>query len=128
MFRSLADRTFQLRSRLDAVLSGGPPARTGSARSARDTRDVRDKARDRPAASAPPAQSADFDNVSNSWFLVQMLLRHPVHSEADLQYVQQASVAADRYLQDIREMAPQVRGGCSVKIKRKIKKRILKIE
>jgi len=93
---------------LDAVLSGGPPARTGSARSARDTRDVRDKARDRPAASAPPAQSADFDNVSNSWFLVQMLLRHPVHSEADLQYVQQASVAADRYLQDIREMAPQV--------------------
>jgi hypothetical protein len=49
-----------------------------------------------------------LDAVSNSWFVVQMLLRCPVHSEADLQYVQQASVAADRYLNDIREMAPKV--------------------
>merc|ERR1719463_1017126 len=78
-------------SRLDAVLSGGgarQAPRTGSARSARDTRDPREKARDRPAAAPAaerPAQSADFDTVSNAWFLAQMILRCPVHSEADLQ-------------------------------------------
>jgi hypothetical protein len=52
--------------------------------------------------------SGDFETVSNHWFVVKMLLRCPVSSESDLAYVRDAAVQADRYLNEVRTLAPQI--------------------